>query len=82
MFKRLLAHVKAKKVMRLIDRAMKLENDLLNFIKEEPTSITLLAMLPIYASFTTVIKATEDMVIKEKEKIDALEKENEEKKEE
>lgn len=82
MFKNFISFLKARKAMRLMDRAMKLRDDLLNFIKEEPASITLLAILPIYASFTTVMAAVDDMLSKEKEEIDALKKENEEKKEE
>ncbi len=82
MFKNFIIYLKGRKAMRLMDRAMKLRDDLLNFIKEEPTSITLLVMLPIYASFTTVMATVDDMLSKEKEKIDALKKENEEKKEE
>lgn len=75
MFKNFISFLKARKAMRLIDRATKLRDDLLDLIKEEPTSITILTMLPITASFTTVMAAMDKMV---NNKI----KENEEKKEE
>lgn len=75
MFKNFISFLKARKAMRLIDRATKLRDDLLDLIKEEPTSITTLTMLHITASFTTVMAAMDKMV---NNKI----KENEEKKEE
>lgn len=76
MFKNFISFLKARKAMRLMDRAMKLRDDLLDFIEEEPTSITILTMVPITASFTTVMAAMEAMVKSKKVK------ENEEKKEE
>lgn len=75
MFKNFISFLKARKAMRLVDRATKLRDDLLDLIKEEPTSITILTMLPITASFTTVMEAMDKMV---NNKI----KENKEKKEE
>ena len=75
MFKNFISFLKARKAMRLIDRATKLRDDLLDLIKEEPTSITILTMIPINASFTTVMAAMDKMI---NNKI----KENEEKKEE
>ena len=75
MFKNFIIVLKARKAMRLMDRAKKLRDDLLDFIEEEPTSITILTMLPITESFTTVMAAMDKMV---NNKI----KENEEKKEE
>ena len=75
MFKNFISFLKARKAMRLINRAKKLRDDLLDFIEEEPTSITLLTMIPITASFTTVMAAMDKMV---NNKI----KENKEKKEE
>lgn len=75
MFKKFISFLKARKAMRLMDRAKKLRDDLLDFIEEEPTSITILTMLPITASFVTVMAAMDKMV---NNKI----KENEEKKEE
>ena len=75
MFTKLLAYVKAKKAMRLMKRAKKLRDDLLDFIKEEPSSVTILTMIPITASFTTVMAAMNEMVSKKVKK-------NEEKKEE
>lgn len=62
MFKNFMSFLKARKSMRLIDRATKLRDDLLDFIEEEPTSITLLAMIPITASFTTVMAAMDKMI--------------------
>ena len=82
MFTNLLAHVKAKKAMRLVDRARKLEDDVLNFLEKEPTGIKLLVMLPINLSFHNVLAATVAMLEEETKKSDALKKENEEKKEE
>lgn len=73
MFKNFISFLKARKAMRLIDRATKLRDDLLDLIEEEPTSITILTMLPITASFITVMAAMDKMV---NNKI----KENEEKK--
>ena len=75
MFKNFISFLKARKSMRLVDRATKLRDDLLDLIKKEPTSITILTMLPITASFVTVMAAMDKMV---NNKI----KENEEKKEE
>lgn len=82
MFTGLLAYVKARKAMRLVDRAQKLEKDVLNFLEKEPTGIKLLVMLPINLSFNNVLAASMAMLKEEKKKIDELKKENEEKKEE
>lgn len=82
MFTKLLAHVKARKAMRLVDRAQKLEECVLNFLEKEPTEIKLLVMLPINLSFHNVLAATVANLEEEKKKIDDLKKENEEKKEE
>lgn len=41
MFKNFISFLKARKAMRLIDRATKLRDDLLDLIEEEPTSITI-----------------------------------------
>lgn len=75
MFKNFINFLKARKAMRLMNRAKKLRDDLLDFIEEEPTSIAILTMIPITASFTTVMEAMDKMV---NNKI----KENKEKKEE
>ena len=75
MFKNFISFLKARKSMRLIDRAKKLTDDLLDFIEEKPASITILTMIPISASFTKVMAAMDKMV---NNKI----KENKEKKEE
>ena len=82
MFTKLLDYVKARKAMRLVDRARKLEKDVLNFLEKEPTGIKLLVMLPINLSFNNVMEASMAMLKEEKKKIDELKKENEEKKEE
>ena len=82
MLTKLLAHVTARKAMRLIDRAQKLEKDVLNFLEKEPTGIKLLVMLPINLSFNNVLAASIAMMEEEKKKIDELKKENEDKKEE
>lgn len=82
MFTKLLANIKARKATRLIDRAQKLEKDVLNFLETEPTSIKLLVMFPINLSFHNVMAASMAMLEEEKKKIDELKKENEEKKEE
>lgn len=82
MFTKLLAHVKARKAMRLVDRAQKLEKDVLNFLEKEPTGIKLLVMPLINLYFNNVLAASMAMLEEEKKKIDALKKENEEKKEE
>ena len=82
MFTKLLAYVKARKAMRLVERAQKLEEDVLNFLEKEPTGIKLLVMLPINLSFNNVLAATVANLEEEKKKIDDLKKENEEKKEE
>ena len=80
MFKHLISFLKARKAMRLIDRAQKLEKDVLNFLETEPTSI--LVMFPINLSFNNVMATSMAMIEEEKKKIDELKKENEEKKEE
>lgn len=82
MFKNFISFLKARKATRLIDRAQKLEKDVLNFLETEPTSIKLLVMFPINLSFHNVMAASIAMLEEEKKKIDELEKENEEKKEE
>jgi hypothetical protein len=82
MFTKLLAYVKARKAMRLVDRARKLEDDVLNFLEKEPTGIKLLVMLPINLSLHNVLAASVANLEEEKKKIDDLKKENEEKKEE
>ena len=82
MFKHLISFLKARKAMRLVDRAQKLEKDVLNFLEKEQTGIKLLVMLPINLSFNNVLAASMAMLEEEKKKIDELEKENEEKKEE
>lgn len=82
MFTKLLAYVKARKAMRLVDRARKLEDDVLNFLEKEPTGIKLLVMLPINLSLHNVLAASVANLEEEKKKIDELKKENEEKKEE
>ena len=82
MFTKLLACVKARKAMRLVDRAQKLENDVLNFLETEPTSIKVLVMLPINMSLHNVLAASVANLEEEKKKIDDLKKENKEKKEE
>lgn len=82
MFTKLLAFVKARKAMRLIKRAQKLEEDVLNFLEKESTGIKLLVMFPINLSFNNVMATTMAMIEEEKKKLDDLKKENEEKKEE
>ena len=82
MFTKLLAYVKARKAMRLVDRAQKLEKDVLDFLEKEPTGIKLLVMLPINLSLHKVLAASVANLEEEKKKIDELKKENEEKKEE
>lgn len=81
MFTKLLAYVKARKAMRLVDRAQKLEDDVLNFLEKEPTRIKLLVMLPINLSFNNVLAASMAMLEEEKKKIDEMKKENKEKEE-
>lgn len=68
--------------MRLVERAQKLEDDVLNFLETEPTSIKALVMLPINLSLHNVLAASVANLEEEKKKIDDLKKENEEKKEE
>lgn len=82
MFKNFIIYLKARKAMRLVDRAQKLEKDVLNFLEKEPTGIKLLVMLPINLCFNNVLTASMAMFEEEKKKIDDLKKENEEKKEE
>lgn len=82
MFTKLLAYVKARKAIRLVDRAQKLEKYVLNFLETEPTSIKVLVMLPINLSLHNVLAASVANLEEEKKKIDDLKKENEEKKEE
>ncbi len=82
MFKNFISFLKARKAMRLVKRAQKLEDDVLNFLEKEPTGIKLLVMLPINLSFNNVMAASMAMLKEEKKKIDELKKENEEKKEE
>lgn len=68
MFTKLLAHVKARKAKRLVDRAQKLEKDVLNFLEKEPTGIKLFVMLPINLCFNNVLAASMAMLEEEKEK--------------
>lgn len=82
MFTKLLAFVKARKAMRLVERAQKLEDDVLNFLETGPIGIKLLVMLPINLSFNNMQAAIMAILEEEKKKIDELKKENEEKKEE
>ena len=42
MFKNFISFLKARKAMRLMKRAKKLRDDLLDFIKAEPSSVTIL----------------------------------------